>query len=141
MAGDDKQRIGTDFQRWLGLHWGLAEDQSGSFYVEMQMRDDLRGPAGSLEGGVVSTLLDVAGATAAAMATGEMVATEHIAISLLAPGREGPIRATATPLRVGRHDVVSEVKVVDHGNDDRLIATGLVTCRVLLDRDDRQAEE
>ena len=120
---------------------GTAEDESGGVYVEMQMRDDLRGPAGSLEGGVVSTLIDVAGATAAAMSTGELVATENISLSLLAPGREGPIRATAVSLRVGRHDVVTEVRVVDHGKDDRLIAIGLVTCRVLLDRKDQAAEE
>ena len=138
---EDTKKIGTDFQRWLGLRWGLVEDDSGGVYVEMQMRDDLRGPAGSLEGGVVSTLLDVAGASAAAMATGELVATEHISISLLAPGREGPIRATAVPLRVGRHDVVTEVRVVDQGKDDRLMAIGLVTYRVLLDRKDQAAEE
>jgi hypothetical protein len=44
-----------------------------------------------------------------------MVATEHIAISFLAPGRIGPVRATAKRLRVGEHDGVAEVKVVDLG--------------------------
>ena len=121
--------IGTSFQQWLGLRWSPAGDDGVA--VDMDMRDDLRGPAGSLEGGVVSTLADVAGASAAARAVGALVATQHISISLLAPGRVGPIRATGTPLRVGRDDAVAEVRIVDHGREGRLMAVALVTVRVL----------
>jgi uncharacterized protein (TIGR00369 family) len=99
--------------------------------VEMDMRDDLRGPAGTLEGGVVSTIVDVAGASAAARVVGSLVATQSIAVSFLAPGRSGPIRAIGTTVRVGRQDAVSEVRVVDVGNDNRLMAVALVTLRVL----------
>lgn len=130
MAVDEK-KIGTPFQRSLGLRWTMLGDDAGSVAVEMAMRDDLRGPAGSLEGGVVSTLADVAGASAAALAAGGLVATEHISISFLAPGREGPIRATGLPLRVGRQDAVAEVRIVDTGKADRLMAVALVTVRVL----------
>jgi uncharacterized protein (TIGR00369 family) len=100
----------------------------------MEMRDDLRGPAGSLEGGVVSTLADVAGASTCAMAVGSLVATEHISISFIAPGREGPIRATGVLLRSGHNDAVAEVRVEDAGKDDRLMAVALVTVRVLGER-------
>ena len=133
MAGGP-QRIGTAFQQWLGLRWTLVERPEGAVCVEMDMRDDLRGPAGSLEGGVVSTLADVAGSSAAARAAGAMVATQHLAISFLAPGREGPIRATGVPLRVGRQDAVTEVRIVDAGRNDRLVAVALVTVRLLGDR-------
>src|SRR5271170_104365 len=92
--------LGTPFQSWLGLHWTIIDKDAGVVAVEMDMRDDLRGPAGLLEGGVVSTLADVAGASAIAVKVG-LVATEHIAVSFLAPGRVGPIRATANALRVG----------------------------------------
>ena len=102
--------------------------------VVMEMRDDLRGPAGSLEGGVVSTLADVAGASAAAMAVRSLVATQSIAISFLAPGRIGPVRATGVVLRIGREDAVADVRVVDVGNEERLMAAALVTVRVLRDR-------
>jgi len=37
-------------------------------------------------------------------------------------------------LRVGRHDAVAEVRIVDRGNDNRLMAVALVTVRVLADR-------
>src|SRR3954466_3803115 len=104
--------MGTPFQQTLGLRW-LPGDAPGEVVVVMEMRDDLRGPAGSLEGGVVSTLADVAGASTCAMAVGSLVATEHISITFLAPGRDGPIRATGALLRSGRNDAVAEVRVVD----------------------------
>jgi uncharacterized protein (TIGR00369 family) len=122
--------IGTPFQQSLGLRW-LAGDEPGQIAVELDLRDDLKGPAGSLEGGVVSTMADVAGASAAAQAVGGLVATQHISISFLAPGRDGPVRATGTPLRVGKSDAVVDVRVVDLGRDDRLIAVALVTVKVI----------
>src|SRR5437763_16297807 len=106
--------LGTPFQQSLGLRW-LAGDEPGQVAVELELRDDLKGPAGSLEGGVVSTVADVAGASAAAQAVGGLVATQHIAISFLAPGRAGPVRAAGTPLPVGRADAVVEVRVVGRG--------------------------
>jgi uncharacterized protein (TIGR00369 family) len=127
--------IGTPFQASLGLHWDALPDGAAGVAIEMDLRDDLRGPAGSLEGGVVSTIADVAGASAIAVAAGgRLVATEHIAISFLAPGRIGPVRATATPLRVGNHDGVADVRVVDLGKDDRLMAVAQVTVRILGER-------
>jgi uncharacterized protein (TIGR00369 family) len=114
----------------LGLRW-LAGDEPGQIAVELDLRDDLKGPAGSLEGGVVSTIVDVAGASAAAQAVNGLVATQHIAVSFLAPGRTGPVRATATPLRVGKSEVVVEVRAVDLGRDDRLMAVALVTVKVI----------
>jgi len=128
-----EREIGTAFRRWLGLRWERAPGER-AVAVVLDVRDDLRGPAGSLEGGVVSTLADVAGASACAVEAGRLVATEHIAISLLAPGRVGPVRATATVLRSGRRDAVAEVRVVDEGKDNRLMAVALVTVRILGDQ-------
>ena len=122
--------IGTPFQQSLALQW-LAGDEPGQIAVELEVRDDLKGPAGSLEGGVVSTIADVAGASAAARAVNGLVATQHMAISFLAPGRVGPVRATGTPLRVGKSDAVVEVRVIDRGREDRLIAVALVTVKVI----------
>jgi hypothetical protein len=39
-------------------------------------------------------------------------------------------------VRVGRSDVVSEVRVIDEGNDDRLIAVALVTLKIIGDLPD-----
>jgi uncharacterized protein (TIGR00369 family) len=131
--------MGTPYQQSLGLRW-LAGDTADQVAVELDVRDDLRGPAGSLEGGVVSTLVDVAGASTAAMAVKGLVATQQVSVSFLAPGREGPVRATGTPMRVGKTDAVVEVRVVDRGHDDRLMAVGLVTVKVI-DPDWQAAEK
>lgn len=127
---------GTRFHEFLGIEWESEwkpETPDGdAFVVTMARRDDLCGPAGSLEGGVVATLADVAGATACARALGHtLVATEHVSISYLAPGRVGPFRAVGTVLRAGRDQAVSEVRVSDAGKDDRLMAVALVTVRRL----------
>ncbi len=123
---------GTPFQRSLGLRWSRPDGPVPGVAVELDLRPELCGPAGSLEGGIVSTLADVAGASACAFAFGNrLVATEHLSISILAPGRVGPVMATATVLRQGGRDAVAEVRVVDRGRDDRLMAAALVTVRLL----------
>lgn len=102
--------------------------------VALDIRPDLCGPAGSLEGGVVSTIVDVAGASACAVSFGgRLVATEHVSLSFLAPGRIGPVEATGTVLRRGARDAVAEVRVVDIGHEERLMAVALVTVRALED--------
>lgn len=128
------EAVGTRFQQSLGARWASVEDDPAAVAVELVLRPELCGPAGSLEGGIVATLADVAGASAAARALGSMVATQHISISYLAPGRVGPVRAVGTPLRVGRRDVVAEVRITDRGNGDRLMAVALVTVRGLAGR-------
>jgi len=118
---------GTAFHQSLGLRWRFPDR---AVVVSLELRDDMRGPAGALEGGIVSTLIDVAGASVAAGETGRLVVTTQMSISFLAPGRVGPITAIGRTLRVGRDDVVSEVRVTDEGNDDRLVASGLVTLKL-----------
>jgi uncharacterized protein (TIGR00369 family) len=118
----------TPFQRSLGLRW-LRDGEH--LAVECDVRDDLRGPAGSLEGGVVSTLIDVASGSAAAMALRSLIATMDLTVHFLSPVKVGPARATGVPLRVGKDSAVVEVRVVDRGNDDRLCAVALASFRAL----------
>ena len=108
---------------YLGLRWSeLAPDR---VCVEIDMRDDLRGPAGMLQGGIVATLVDVAAATAAAQGTGGLVATSEMTVHFLAPGRVGPIRASGEILRSRSGGAAVEVRVHDLGNANRLMAVAL----------------
>ncbi len=132
-----EQPVPTPLQAWLGLRWSLLPNDAG-IAVDMELRDDLRGPYGLLEGGVVTTLADVAGASAAARALGPWVATQAISMSFLAPGREGPIRAEGTLLRAGAQDAVCQVQIHDLGRDNRMIAAALVTVRSLSARQQGQ---
>ncbi len=96
------------------------------YTVEIDLTDDLRGPAGSMHGGLVTALVDIAAATAVAAESGRLVATASTSIEYLAAGRVGPIRATGTVERVSDRRAVASVKVVDHGKDDRVMAVALV---------------
>lgn len=117
------------FFEHLGLAWGAAGDV---LTVDVPVRPDLLGPAGSVQGGVVATLVDVAGASSCARALdGRLVATSDLTVHFLAPGRVGPLRALARPLRAGETSAVAEVRVVDLGLGDRLVAVALVSVGVL----------
>jgi uncharacterized protein (TIGR00369 family) len=119
----------TAFQRHLGIRYFEAPPDAaeGTMLLRLDVRDDLLGPAGSLEGGAVATLIDVAGASCAAQSLGALVATQAITLCYLAPVKVGPAQACAQPLRVGSRDAVIEVRVSDAGRDGRLCTTALLT--------------
>ncbi len=106
-------------------------DLDGAFAVEIDVTDDMRGPAGSVHGGLVSMLVDVAAASSIARATGRPVATASTSIQYLAAGRVGPLRATGTVLRASEALGVVDVNIVDVGRDNRLLAVAHVTLRFL----------
>lgn len=134
----DDSRLGhTPLQRHLGIFYldDLANPpKDGSATVQGDVRDDLRGPAGSLEGGLVATLIDTAGATAAARALDGLVATQSMTIAFTSPVRVGPAVARGVPVRVGKRDAVVEVHLTDAGDGDRLCATALLTAIRIGDR-------
>ncbi len=99
--------------------------------IEIDVTDDLRGPAGSVHGGIVAMIVDVAGASCITRATSRPVATASASIEYLSAGRIGPIRATATVLRASDTLGVADVRVIDVGKDSRLMAAAHVTCRLL----------
>lgn len=127
----------TPLQRHLGIHYLDDIDNppaDGSATVQSDVRDDLMGPAGSLEGGLVATLIDTAGATSAARVLDGLVATQSLTICFTSPVRIGPAVARGVPVRVGKRDAVVEVHLTDAGNGGRLCATALLTAVRIGDR-------
>ena len=106
-------------------------ETDGVTAVEIDVTDELRGPAGSVHGGIVATLVDVAGASQLTRTTGRPVATASTSIQYLAAGRVGPIRASAIVLRASETLGVADVRVIDVGKESRLLAVAHVTCRFL----------
>jgi len=109
---------------------GLAHrsyDDGATHVVELEITDEIRGPAGAVHGGMIASLVDRAGAYAAAKASGRSVVTSTVSLSYLAAASRGPLSAAAVPLRVGRRQGVVEVRVHDRGHDDLLVATALLT--------------
>jgi uncharacterized protein (TIGR00369 family) len=95
--------------------------------VEIDITDDLRGPTGAVHAGITLLLADVAGSMAIAARTERAGATASVSVHCLAAARVGPLRATATMLRASKNSALADVRVVDAGNNDRLVAVAHVT--------------
>lgn len=94
--------------------------------------EDLTTVPGTIHGGVVATLIDIAGAASSASgltpedgATGG--ATSHLSVTYLAPA-QGDLEAVATVVHRSRSMTQSEVAVRTIGGD--LVAVGQVSSRI-----------
>lgn len=100
--------------------------------VDLQHRPDLLNLRGALQGGLVATLIDVAGGRLAVKYAGEGcgAGTADMSIHFLAPIVEGPARATATLVRAGKRMIVVAVDVVDVGRE-RLAARATLSFAIM----------
>ncbi|MGE2734245.1 PaaI family thioesterase [Mycolicibacterium vaccae] len=103
--------------------------------VDLHNRPDLANVRGALQGGLVATLIDIAGGRLAAALAGaaDGVGTADMTIHYLAPIVEGPARAVATLVRKGRRTIVVAVDVFDLGGD-RQAARATLTFAILMPR-------
>ena len=113
-------------------------DAPDGVVIELDITDELRGPGGSMHGGLLAGLADCAGAAAVTREAQRPVATSNVSLNYLAAARVGPLRASASALRVMRHHGVAQVDVRDTGKGDRLVATALVTVTFLEGEDYRR---
>ncbi|AEV76632.1 hypothetical protein MycrhN_6172 [Mycolicibacterium rhodesiae NBB3] len=114
-------------------------DTDDTVVVDLENRADLVNIRGALQGGLVATLIDVAGGRLAIKYTGEGAgaSTADMTIHFLAPIMEGPARATATLVRAGKRTIVVAVDVTDVGGD-RLAARATLSFAVLTPRQPAQ---
>lgn len=115
---------------YLGVE--IVDAEVDRVRVRLRYDDRLTTVPGTLHGGVVATLIDIAGAASSASglspddgATGG--ATSHLSVTYLAPGH-GDLEAVATVLHRTRSMSQSEVAVRTIGGD--LVAVGQVSSRV-----------
>jgi uncharacterized protein (TIGR00369 family) len=109
----------------LVSYLGLRAGEDGS--VEVDVADWLRNPWGILHGGVTSCLADLSAETAGSAALGRPARITDEMVRFLAPGRVGPVRAVPTVLAVTDDRALVEVRIVDAGKDDRLVAVSTLT--------------
>ena len=95
--------------------------------VKIDMRDDLRQPAGVLHGGVTATLIDTAMAFAVItrLAEGERASTIDLTVHYLRPHTEGTFTCTARVVRAGKRIFTLSADVVNEAG--KLIATAIST--------------
>jgi uncharacterized protein (TIGR00369 family) len=103
--------------------FGIRERDSAS--VTLDITAEVRNPWGILHGGVSAALIDASAEHAATVPNG--VTTDAV-LHFLAPGRAGPVVASAESLGVRADGEVLRVTVTDEGAD-RLLAIAVATVR------------
>ena len=120
------RRTGNPFLDHIGVV--LEERRPGFARYRIPVVDEVRGGvAGSLHGGAVCTLVDIAaiGAVATALRPDErMAGTAEISVSFLRPALGETIFAEATLLKKGRTIAVCDVDVIS--DSGKLVAKGRV---------------
>jgi uncharacterized protein (TIGR00369 family) len=107
-------------------------DSAERLVIEMDNRPDLTNIRGALQGGLVTTLIDIAAGRLAERHVGpdQSVTTADLNVHFLAPVVVGPARAEATIVRAGKRLIVTAVDVIDVGRD-RLAARSTLSFAVL----------
>lgn len=125
----DEAVLGSPVAQSLGVR--LMTAKPDEIILAMKFDAHLSTTPGVIHGGVVATLIDIAGAAASASgvttqtATGG--ATSQLAVHYLAPAVD-ELTAEATVVNRTRSSTLTHVRVVD--NNGSLIATGEVTSRI-----------
>lgn len=115
---------GCPFHRELGIVLEDFDQSAGRLTLsltarEAMSRDDTRV---ELHGGVIATLIDVAGDYAVALKVGQGVPTISLNVDYLRFARGTKVFATATLIKCGRSIAVVDIEVADETGE--LIAVG-----------------
>jgi uncharacterized protein (TIGR00369 family) len=126
MIGEMQRGTLTDV---LGLRF--VEATADRVVAELTIRDELRTFGGALHGGTLMAMADTVGATATVinLPAGASTTTLESKTNFFAAGRQGVVRAEATPLHRGRRTMVWQTRVTDEAG--RLLAMTVQTQMVL----------
>lgn len=116
----------SDFAHSLGIE--VAERGQGSARIVAPLRPDMLNIGGTVHGGVICTLVDIAvGVACHSLDSGtrRSQATTELGITFLRAGTTGPLSCTARIRRRGRSLATGEAEVTD--GSGRLLAVGRAT--------------
>jgi uncharacterized protein (TIGR00369 family) len=95
--------------------------------VEIEKHDYVRNSFGTINGGVICMVFEAAAEIAARATSDRPYVVADLAVHYLAQTKAGPARTSATVLRHDERHAVCDVRLVDAGNDDQLLALATVT--------------
>ena len=101
--------------------------EEGTGRVVLEAGDEHLNPHGTVHGGVLATMLDVAMGTAVATAGGDSPVTVSLTVTYLEPGKPGKLEATARVRKRGKRLILVEAEVVQDGD---VVADALATFSV-----------
>ena len=106
---------------------GIRVVDADAGVLEIENHDWVRNSFGTLNGGMVATLLEMAGEQAARSALGPEAVAVDVEMQFVGQSGDGPIRTRASRIRTLKEHCVTRVEVLDAGADDALMAIGSVT--------------
>ena len=114
----------------LGSQIDAVDAAAGTLSATYQAQADFRNPAGTVQGGMLSAMLDdlTASLVDATLSAGQGVATLNLNVSFLRPAHVGPLQGEARLLRRGR-DVCHVVGTLLQ--DGKEVATAVAVCKVV----------
>lgn len=126
--------IGSPVARTLGIRFDAVEIDHVELLLPFSM--NLITVGDMVHGGVIATLIDVAGAAAAFSDVDLDVvkggATGSLSIHYLAPAKSATLRAVADVVRRGKRQVVTEVSVFAERGDEAVLAAKALMSTALL---------
>jgi uncharacterized protein (TIGR00369 family) len=115
------------------LGWHLIDARPGEGWVRIGFdgKTDFCNPAGFVQGGILSAMLDdTMGPAVFVMTEGRLyTATVTMTVNFLAPARPGPITGEATVTQLGRTIAFVEGRLTD--KDGTLLATATTSARLV----------
>jgi uncharacterized protein (TIGR00369 family) len=96
---------------------------------EVPLRPDLANATGSIQGGVVALLGEMAAHTLATTAADRTFVVDDLDVRYLRAARVGPARSSARLLQLDDERATVAVEIRDTGMDDRLVAHVTAQCR------------
>jgi uncharacterized protein (TIGR00369 family) len=129
MIEEGRGGVRSPFDELIGTEW--LEDDPDHARVRLEVRDELRQPAGLLHGGVLSTLVEsiCSRATYAAVHRDGMLAMgQSISVNFIRPLTEGAVEIEARARHRGRTTWVWEAEA--RGADGKLAALAQMTIAV-----------
>ena len=114
----------------LGGEVEFVDVTAGTLRARYEGRNDFRNPAGTVQGGMLSAMLDdvTASLVDATLAAGQGVATLSLNVSFLRPAQVGTIQAEALMMRRGL-DVCHVMGTLRQ--EGKEVATAVAVCKVV----------
>lgn len=111
----EKMVLACPFHRFLGLTLEDMCAEEGWVTLSVTMRDEFSRSdhAAELHGGIIASLIDIAGDYAVALKVGQGVPTINLRVDYLRPGRGKRAVAKARAIRCGRTIATVDIEVVD----------------------------
>jgi uncharacterized protein (TIGR00369 family) len=107
--------LACPFHRFLGLELIAADEEEGTITLGVTAREEFSRSDDLVElhGGIIASLIDIAGDYAVAMKVGRGVPTINLRVDYLRPGRGRKAFAKAKAIRCGRTIATVDIEVTD----------------------------